>query len=244
MKYHWDWHVFWRPLLDGSGTYMDSLLIGLQWTVLSSLFAWLIALALGSVLGVFRTTRSPVLVRIANVYIEIFRNIPLLMQLFLWYFVFPELLPQAWGDWIKQLANGSFYTAVLGLGLYMAPRVAIQLSAGIAALPRGQRMAGEAMGLTTTQTYRYVLLPMAFRIIFPPLTTEFLNTIKNSSVAITVGLLELTARARSMQEETFQVFEAFIAAAILYLALNVIVTMFMRWLEKRLAIPGYISGGR
>jgi glutamate/aspartate transport system permease protein len=243
MKYHWDWHVFWRPLLDGTGTYMDSLLIGLQWTVLTSLFAWIIALAIGSVLGVFRTTRSPALVRIANIYIEVFRNVPLLMQLFLWYFVFPELLPQAWGDWIKQLANGSFYTAVLGLGLYMAPRVAIQLSAGIAALPRGQRMAGEAMGLTTTQTYRYVLLPMAFRIIFPPLTTEFLNTIKNSSVAITVGLLELTARARAMQEETFQVFEAFIAAAVLYLALNVIVTMFMRWIEKRLAIPGYISGG-
>ena len=244
MKYHWDWHVFWRPLLDGSGTYMDSLLIGLQWTVLTSLSAWVIALVIGSLLGVFRTTRSPVLARIANIYIEIFRNIPLLMQLFLWYFVFPELLPQAWGDWLKQLANGSFYTAVLGLGLYMAPRVAIQLSAGIAALPRGQRMAGEAMGLTTTQTYRYVLLPMAFRIIFPPLTTEFLNTIKNSSVAITVGLLELTARARAMQEETFQVFEAFIAAAVLYLALNIIVTMFMRWIEKRLAIPGYISGGR
>jgi len=242
MNYHWDWGVFWHPLLDGSGIYLDSLLIGLKWTVVTSLSAWVIALVIGSVLGVFRTTRSSVLVGIANVYIELFRNVPLLMQLFLWYFVLPEMLPQALGDWIKQLPDSSLYTAILGLGLYMAPRVAIQLSAGVGALPRGQRMAAEAMGLTTVQTYRYVLLPMAFRIIFPPLTSEFLNTIKNSSVAITVGLLELTARARAMQEETFQVFEAFIAAAILYLALNVLVTVAMRWIERRIAVPGYISG--
>lgn len=244
MNYHWDWGVFWHPLLDGTGNYMDSLLIGLQWTVLTSLLAWAIALALGSVMGVFRSSRSPVLAGVANAYIEIFRNVPLLMQLFLWYFVMPELLPKAWGDWIKQLPDSSFLTAVVGLGLYMAPRVAVQLAAGIAALPRGQRMAGEAMGLTSAQTYRYVLLPMAFRIIFPPLTTEFLNTIKNSSVAITVGLLELTARARAMQEETFQVFEAFIAAAVLYLALNLVVTVVMRAIERRLAVPGYISGGQ
>jgi len=242
MNYHWDWGVFRHPLLDGSGIYLDSLLIGLKWTVVTSLSAWVIALVIGSVLGVFRTTRSPILVGIANVYIELFRNVPLLMQLFLWYFVLPEMLPQAWGDWIKQLPESSLYTAIVGLGLYMAPRVAIQLSAGVGALPRGQRMAAEAMGLTTVQTYRYVLLPMAFRIIFPPLTSEFLNTIKNSSVAITVGLLELTARARAMQEETFQVFEAFIAAAILYLLLNVLVTVLMRWIERRIAVPGYISG--
>ncbi|HEY0295847.1 MAG TPA: amino acid ABC transporter permease [Bordetella sp.] len=242
MNYHWDWGVFWHPTLDGSGNYLDSLLIGLQWTVVTSLCAWVIALVIGSVLGVFRTTRSSLLAGVANVYIELFRNVPLLMQLFLWYFVMPEMLPQAWGDWVKQLPNGSVYTAILGLGLYMAPRVAIQLSAGVGALPRGQRMAAQAMGLTTVQTYRYVLLPMAFRIIFPPLTSEFLNTIKNSSVAITVGLLELTARARAMQEETFQVFEAFIAAAVLYLALNFIVTFAMRWIERRLAVPGYISG--
>jgi glutamate/aspartate transport system permease protein len=242
MNYHWDWGVFWHPLLDGTGIYLDSLLLGLQWTVVTSLSAWLIALVIGSVLGVFRTTRSRVLVAIANVYIELFRNVPLLMQLFLWYFVLPEMLPQAWGDWIKQLPSSSIYTAIVGLGLYMAPRVAIQLSAGVGALPRGQRMAAEAMGLTTVQTYRYVLLPMAFRIIFPPLTSEFLNTIKNSSVAITVGLLELTARARAMQEETFQVFEAFIAAAVLYLTLNILVTLLMRWIERRIAVPGYISG--
>jgi glutamate/aspartate transport system permease protein len=242
MNYHWDWSVFWRPTLDGSSIYLDTLFNGLQWTIITAFSAWIIALVIGSILGVLRTTQTPWLVRLTSIYIELFRNVPLLMQLFLWYFVLPELLPQAWGDWIKQLPHGSFYTAALGLGLYMSPRVAIQLSAGINALPRGQRMAAMAMGLTTAQTYRYVLLPMAFRIIFPPLTSEFLNTIKNTSVAITVGLVELTARARAMQEETFQVFEAFIVAAALYLLLNIVVTLAMRWIERRMAVPGYISG--
>jgi glutamate/aspartate transport system permease protein len=103
-------------------------------------------------------------------------------------------------------------------------------------------MAGTALGLTTAQTYRYVLLPMAFRIILPPLTSEFLNTIKNTSVALTIGLLELTARARAMQEFSFQVFEAFTAATLIYLALNLVVTAGMRLLERKVAVPGYITG--
>ena len=124
----------------------------------------------------------------------------------------------------------------------MSARVAEQLRAGIGSLPRGQRMAATALGLTRAQVYRYVLLPMAFRIILPPLTSEFLNTIKNTAVAITIGLIELTGEARSMQEFSFQVFEAFAAATVLYLLLNVVVVTAMRLLERSVAIPGYISG--
>ena len=124
----------------------------------------------------------------------------------------------------------------------MSARVAEQLRAGMGSLPRGQRMAATALGLTTAQVYRYVLLPMAFRIILPPLTSEFLNTIKNTAVAITIGLIELTGEARSMQEFSFQVFEAFAAATVLYLLLNVVVVTAMRLLERSVAIPGYISG--
>jgi glutamate/aspartate transport system permease protein len=124
----------------------------------------------------------------------------------------------------------------------MSARVAEQLRAGINALPRGQTMAGKALGLTTAQTYMYVLLPMAYRIILPPLTSEFLNTIKNTSVALTIGLLELTGRARSMQEFSFQVFEAFTAATILYLLVNAVVVVAMRFIERRVAVPGYIMG--
>ena len=108
--------------------------------------------------------------------------------------------------------------------------------------PRGQRQAATALGLTTAQAYRYVLLPMAFRIIMPPLTSEFLSTIKNTSVAITIGLIELTAQARAMQEFSFQVFEAFTAATVLYLLVNIVVVTAMRFLERSLAVPGYITG--
>jgi glutamate/aspartate transport system permease protein len=167
---------------------------------------------------------------------------PLLVQLFLWFFVLPEILPRAWGLWMKQMSHAPFYTAAIGIGLFMSARVAEQLRAGINSLPRGQGLAATALGLTTFQKYRYVLLPMAFRIILPPLTSEFLNTIKNTSVAITIGLIELTGEARAMQEFSFQVFEAFTAATMLYLAINIVVVTAMRFLERRVAIPGYITG--
>jgi glutamate/aspartate transport system permease protein len=114
--------------------------------------------------------------------------------------------------------------------------------AGIASMGRGQRRAALAVGLTPAQSYRYVLLPMAYRIILPPLTSEFLNTIKNTSVALTIGLLELTSRARAMQEFSFQVFEAFTVATVIYLLLNLVVVVAAHWLEHRVAVPGYIAG--
>jgi glutamate/aspartate transport system permease protein len=165
--------------------------------------------------------------------------------MFLWFFVLPELLPKHLGDAIKQIPPpwGSFYPAVLCLGIYTSVRVAEQVRAGIQSLPRGQGMAGTALGLTLPQTYRFVLLPMAFRIILPPLTSEFLNIIKNSSVALTIGLLELTGRARAMQEFTFKVFEAFAAATVIYLITNMIVVLAMRWLERKVRVPGFIGGG-
>ena len=153
---------------------------------------------------------------------------PLLVQLFLWFFVLPELLPRAAGLWLKQMPNAPFWTAAIGVGLFMSVRVAEQLRAGIGSLPRGQKLAATALGLTTAQAYRYVLLPMAFRIIMPPLTSEFLSTIKNTSVAITIGLIELTGQARAMQEFSFQVFEAFTAATVLYLLINIVVVIGMR----------------
>jgi glutamate/aspartate transport system permease protein len=213
----------------------------LVWTIVTALCAWIIAFAVGSVIGVMRTLPNRAAQAFGNGYVEVFRNIPLLVQMFLWFFVLPEVVPRAFGTWLKQLPDASFYTAVVALGLYMSARVAEQLRSGIGALPRGQRLAGTALGLTTPQVYRYVLLPMAFRIILPPLTSEFLNTIKNTSVALTIGLAELTARARAMQEFSFQVFEAFTAATILYLLINAVVVTAMRFLESRVAVPGYIG---
>ena len=241
MNYNWNWRIFWEASPDGVGTYMDTLLSGLVWTLATALLAWVMALILGAIIGTVRTMPNKLAVRLANGYVELFRNIPLLVQMFLWYFVMPELVPDAIGGWLKSLQNAPFVTAVLCLGFFTSSRVAVQVSAGINSLPRGQKLAGTALGLTLPQTYRYVLLPMAFRIIVPPMTSEFLNIIKNSAVALTIGLMELTARARSMQEFSFQVFEAFTAATIIYILVNVVVVFLMRWIEKRVAVPGFIS---
>ena len=242
VNYNWNWHIFFEPNPMGTGTYLDMLLSGLVLTIETALLAWIIALITGSIVGVLRTLPSKTAQWIGFLYVEFFRNMPLLVQLFLWFFVLPELLPRAAGLWLKQLPNAPFWTASIGVGLFMSARVAVQLAAGISSLPRGQKQAATALGLTTGQTYRYVLLPMAFRIILPPLTSEFLNTIKNTAVAITIGLIELTGQARSMQEFSFQVFEAFTAATVMYLLINFIVVSAMRFLERRVAIPGYITG--
>ena len=243
MNYNWNWGILLSPEPGGTGTYLAYLIVGLGWTLATALAAWVIALAVGSIVGTLRTTPAQWVVRLGNAYVEIFRNVPLIVQMFLWFFVMPELVPKGLGDWIKQVPPpwGSYIPAVLCLGIYTSVRVAEQVRAGINSLPRGQRMAGIAMGLTQAQTYRHVILPQAFRIILPPLTSEFMNVIKNSSVALTIGLLELTGRARSMQEFSFKVFEAFAAATLIYLLTNLVVVLAMRALERKVRVPGLIS---
>ena len=243
MKYNWNWGILWQTSADGHTTWFMTLIHGLGWTLVTAVCAGVIAILLGSIIGVIRTTPHKWAVRFGNAYVELFRNIPLLVQLFLWYFVLPEVVPKALGDLLKSMAPpwGSFVPAVIGLGLFTSARVAEQVRAGIQALARGQGMAGTALGLTLPQTYRYVLLPMAFRIVLPPLTSETMNLIKNTSVALTIGLVELTAAGRSLQEYTFQVFEAFTAATVIYIVVNLITVNVMRWLEKRIAVPGFIG---
>ncbi len=178
----------------------------------------------------------------ANTYVTIFRNVPLLVQLFLWYFVFPELLSDDAGRWVKrELPLPEYWTAVVCLGLYTASRVAEQVRAGINSIGRGQQYAAMAVGLAPAQVYRYVLLPVAFRIISPPLTSDFLGVFKNSSLALTIGVLELTAMTRQIEEYSYQGFEAFTAATVLYIAVTAIVMWAMRIVEGRVRIPGMIS---
>jgi glutamate/aspartate transport system permease protein len=243
--YHWNWKVLFATEPGGTGTFLHYLVVGLGWSLATSLTAWVMALVIGSIVGTLRTTPHPWVVRLGNGYVEIFRNIPLLVQMFLWFFVMPELLPTSLGDSIKQMPPpwSTFIPAVLCLGLFTSVRVAEQVRAGINSLPRGQHMAGTAMGLTQFQTYRYVILPQAFRIILPPLSSEFMNVIKNSSVALTIGLMELTARARAMQEFSFQPFEAFAAATVLYIVTCLVAVLLMRWLEARVRVPGLIAIG-
>ena len=166
MNYNWNWSIFWQPAPDGSSAYLWWLVSGLGWTLSTALLAWAIALTLGATVGTLRTTPLKWVVRLGNAYVELFRNVPLLVQMFLWYFVLPELLPMALGEAMKQMAPpwGSFWPAVLCLGFYTSARIAEQTRAGIQSLPGGQRMAATALGLTLPQAYRHVLLPQTFRI--------------------------------------------------------------------------------
>ena len=238
MNYNWDWGVLIRE------PYFEWLVSGFMWTISVSLAAWVLAFSLGSVVGIARTTNSRILRGFGTCYVETFRNIPLLVQMFLWYFVFPELLPDDAGMWVKrELPMPEFTTAVVCLGLYTASRVAEQVRAGIEAIGQGQRNAGLAMGLTPAQVYRYVLLPVSYRIIVPPLTSEFLTIFKNSSLALTIGVLETTAQARQIEEYTFQGFEAFTAATLLYIVVTSTVMLLMKLIEGQVRIPGMISLG-
>lgn len=245
MSYHWNWSIFLSPTPSGD-TYLAWLLEGLKWTVILSLSAWLIALVIGSVIGVLRTVPNRILSSFAASYVELFRNIPLLVQLFIWYFVIPELLPRSMGDAFKQTnpLMQQFIAALVCLGLFTSARVAEQMRAGINSLPPGQRNAGLALGFNLAQTYRYVMMPMAYRIIIPPLTSEFLNIFKNSAVATTIGFIELSRQAQQLVDYTAQPYEAFIAVTVLYLLVNLVVMFFMRRLERAARVPGYMGGDR
>jgi len=245
LKFNLDWGVFFQEIPGGGETYLDLLISGIWWTLGVSAAAWLIAIIVGSVVGTIRTTTQPWLVRIGTAWVELFRNIPLLVQMFLWYFVIPEFIPPL-KAWIIRAdpAHAQFLSAVLCLGLFTSARVAEQVRAGIQSLPRGQRLAGMALGLTQPQVYRFVLLPMAFRIIIPPLTSETMNLIKNSSIALTIGLAELTFRAREMGEYTFHFFEAFSAATAIYIVIAMTANRVMALIERRVSVPGYIAGGK
>lgn len=244
MSYQWNWDVFLQPTAVGDDVYLGWMFSGFKMTIGLSLSAWLIALLLGALMGVLRTVPNKVLVRIATAYVELFRNIPLLVQLFIWYFVLPELLPSSIGDAFKQSSPimQQFLSSMVCLGLFTSARVAEQVRSGINSLPPGQRNAGLAVGFTLPQTYRFVILPMAFRMVVPPLTSEFLNIFKNSAVCSTIGLLELAAQGRQLVDYTAQPYESFIAVTLAYVLINVTVMFLMHRFERRIAVPGFIGG--
>jgi glutamate/aspartate transport system permease protein len=240
MKYHWDWMFFFAETDDGL-RYWQWILSGLGWTIAVGVGALIIALVLGSVLGVMRTTQSKTLVFIGDLYIDIFRNIPLIVQLFLWFFVLPELLPKGAGDFMKQKLP-DWIIAIGGLGLFTAARISEQVKSGINTLSRGQRFAGLAIGFTEWQTYRFVRLPMAYRIIIPTLTSESMNIFKNSAVTYAVGMMELYFQYKQIIEKTSQVFEITIVTIAIYTTLAMTINRIMAFIERRSAVPGLITG--
>jgi len=232
----WDWQVFFQDT-GGGQTYFQWMMSAWGWTLLVSAFALVVALAVGSLMGVLRTTPVKAFVWIGNAWTELFRNIPLLVQLFLWYHVVPQIFKG-----LQQVPD--FMAAVIALGFFTSARISEQVKAGIQALPRGQRYAGLAVGLTLPQTYRYVLLPMAFRIVIPPLTSESMNIIKNSSVAFAVSITELTFFAMQAQEETSRGVEIYLAVTFLYFISAFAVNRVAAFIEKRVRVPGMIGSAK
>ncbi len=245
---NWDWQVFCKNTIDGevmprcfgSGgdiTYLQWLFSAWGWTMSVALLALVVAVLVGALMGILRTVPDKRLQLLGNAWTELFRNIPLLVQIFIWYHVIPSLF-------LPLQKVPSFLLVVLALGFFTSARIAEQVKAGIQSLPRGQGYAGLAMGLTLPQTYRFVLLPMAFRIVIPPLTSESMNIIKNSSVAFAVSIAELTMFAMQAQEETSRGIEVYLAVTALYFISAFAVNRVMLGVENRVRVPGMIGGGR
>jgi len=232
----WDWQVFFQD--TGSGqTYLNWMMSAWGWTLLVSGCSLVVALTVGSLMGILRTTPVKAFVWIGNAWTELFRNIPLLVQIFLWYHVIPSIF--------KSLQSvPDIVAVVIALGFFTSARISEQVRAGIQALPRGQRYAGLAVGLTLPQTYRFVLLPMAFRIVIPPLTSESMNIIKNSSVAFAVSITELTFFAMQAQEETSRGVEIYLAVTFLYFISAFAINRVAAVIEQRVKVPGMIGGGK
>jgi glutamate/aspartate transport system permease protein len=241
----WDWQVFCKETTSGEVvagcfgrggdlTYLDWIISAWGWTLAVALLALVVALLFGSVVGILRTTPNKWFVGFGNAWTELFRNIPLLVQIFLWYHVLPALVPVLKGF-------PSFVLVVFALGFFTSARISEQVKAGIQSLPRGQRYAGLAMGLTLPQTYRYVLLPMAFRIVIPPLTSESMNIVKNSSVAFAVSIAELTMFAMQAGEETSRNIEMYLAVTGLYFLSAFAINRIMLFVEERVRVPGMIG---
>jgi len=236
--------LLFEPTPDGAGRYIDWIIDGLGWTLGLAIGGWIIALVMGTLVGTIRTLPNGILPKVGRIYVEIFRNIPLLVQMFFWYFVLPELLPASLGMAIKQMEPpwGSFVPALICLGLFTSARIAEQVRAGLQALPRGQAQAADALGFDKGTMYRVILLPQAFRIILPTLTNEFMTIFKNTSVALTIGLVELTATAREINENTFRTFEAFGVVTIIYLLIALVAWQVMHRIEHAARLPSLATG--
>jgi His/Glu/Gln/Arg/opine family amino acid ABC transporter permease subunit len=236
MFYQFHWSILW------SGQTGSWLFQGLLTTLQLSIFAWLLAIALGITSGALRTVTISSLRRLATGYVEFFRNVPLLVWMFFWYFGVPPLLPQLLQDWLFE-HGAEFWAGVLALGIYHGARFSEVIRSGIQSIPKTQFEAALSTGLTVAQAYGLIIVPIALRLIVPPATNETLNLLKNSSVALTIGVAELTFQTRQIETYTARAFEALVAGTIVYLVLCLSIATIMARVERRIAIPGMIARG-
>jgi glutamate/aspartate transport system permease protein len=241
LSYNFNWSIIWTE------PYGQWMIEGIWVTIRLGLICWFIALALGIIIGTFRVTPFFPLRALGAVYTEIFRDIPLLVQLFFWYFAAPSILPKSIEMWLyRGLPNSEFWIVVVGLSIYTSSRIAEHIRAGMQSISQDQYYAALSTGFTHFQTYRYIIIPYAVRIMMPPLTAECLTVFKNTALAMTVGVLETTFMSQQIEAYTFQGIEATTAASLVYMGITLSVVLIMGFVERRLAVPGLITrtGGR
>ena len=223
MGYSWNWGVLFDSTGIGNETYLSWMLSGIGWLFLIGGIAWIIALTLGTVLGIMRTLPSKPLQTMASAYVSLFRNVPLLVQLFIWYYVVPGFFPEGLRQWwYFGLApnTSAMLSASVGLGLFTAARIAEQVRTGIQSLPQ------------------------AFRVILPPMSSELTNCFKNASVASLVGVAELISQTKTIAEYTQNNFEIYTYATLIYLVINLVLIMLMTFLERKYRVPGLMAEGK
>ena len=234
MPYEFQWSVLW------TGENGRWLVHGIWTTLRLSALSWIFACGLGIFSGALRTAPFRPLRALATCYVEFFRNVPLLVWLFFWYFGAPQALPMPAQDWLN-LHGPEFWSAVVALSVYHGARMSEVIRAGIQSVPRALVEASVASGLSMGQAYRFILIPIALRLIIPPATNETLSLLKNSSLALTIGVAELTFMTRQIETYTGRAFEALTAGTLIYLVLCIAVASAMGRVERRLRVPGLIA---
>ncbi|GAB7080125.1 amino acid ABC transporter permease [Megalodesulfovibrio paquesii] len=226
MSYTFDWG------LVVSGEYGQWMREGLITTLQISGISIVASLLLGTLVAVLRLSRIKPLVWGSAAFTEFFRNTPLLVQIFFWYFGSYSVLPDFVNQWLYQ-QNFEFAAGVIALTVYTAAFIAEDIRSGVFAIPKTQLEASRATGLSFLQAMRFVILPQAFRIIIPPLISQFLNLVKNSSLVMAVGVMELTYMARQIESYTFHGLESFTVATLMYLSISLIISFAVNMYNKR-----------
>lgn len=214
------------------GEYPDWLLRGVITTLALAGLSWILAFFVGSLLAVIRLTGSPVANGLVATYVAFHRNVPMLVHIMFWYFGVPALLPFAVTDWLN--SHGSeFILSCIAIGLVMSAYVCEDLRSAVRGIPAGQVEAARALGLSFLKTMRKVVLPQAFRIAIPPLLNQTLLLLKNTSLAMAIGVTELTAAAREIENNTFRTFEAYAVVTVIYLVLSFLIMGGGAMLQRR-----------
>jgi len=217
LSYKFDWSVV------TSGQYHDWLVSGLKVTLQLSLAGIILSFLLGLIVAVMRMSHLKLFRWSACVFLEFTRNTPLLVQIFFWYFGSYKLLPTALNEWLNN-TGFEFAAGLIALTIYTSAFIAEDIRSGVLSIPKEQMEAAQSSGFSYLRSMQYIVLPQAVRITIPPLVNQFLNLAKNSSLAMTIGVMELTYQARQVESYTFKGFEAFTAATVVYLAISVVIT--------------------